>query len=77
MVADRVTLEIVILEDLPKTLDVAVLREGPANLEVVAPAGELEAIVAHLLCKWRELLEGKVCPLASEQGDRSCHCFPP
>jgi hypothetical protein len=51
---------------LTKAFYVAVLREDPANIEVVAPAGELQAIVAHLPGKRRQLLYGKVRPLAGE-----------
>jgi hypothetical protein len=43
------------------------------DFEVVAPAGEFESVVAHLFREWGEFFEGKVGPLAGEQGDGSWH----
>ena len=54
-------------------LYVTVVFESLVHLEVVAPACELKAIVAHLLGEGCEFLQGKVCPLAGKQGYGSCH----
>ena len=44
--ADREAAEPVLLEQLPLRVDVAVVRERRVDVEVVAPAGELEAVEA-------------------------------
>ena len=73
VVADGVAFEAVLREQATLLLDVIVFREGLPHLEVVAPAGELQAVVAHLLGEWGQLLERQVGPLPGEQGDWSCH----
>ena len=52
---------------------VARLGERAVDLEVVAPAGELEAVEAPAAGLRRELLERQVGPLAGEQRDGTCH----
>jgi len=72
VVRDRPDLEAVLLEQCELALDVAVLIPAP-RVEVVAPAGDLEAVVAPPGGELRHLLEGQVGPLAGEQGDGACH----
>jgi hypothetical protein len=72
MVRDRPDLEVVLLEHLELALDVAVLVPSP-RIEVVTPAGELEAVVAPSGGELRHLFERKVGPLAGEQGDGASH----
>jgi hypothetical protein len=76
VVADGETFEAVTLEDLPLALYVPVIFDCLVHLEVVAPAGELQAVVAHVLGDRREFLYGKVRPLAGKQGYGSCHLSP-
>src|SRR5205085_1511244 len=67
---DRVDGEAVLLEDLPAPGHVVVLRDGPAYVEVVAPAGDLETVVAPAGGEPADLLEGQVGELPREQRDR-------
>ncbi len=72
VVRDRPDLEVVLLEQGELALDVAGLVPAP-RVEVVAPAGELEAVVAPPGGELRDLLERQVGPLAGEQGDGASH----
>jgi hypothetical protein len=47
--------------------------ERPGGIEVVAPAGQLEPLVAKLARFPGEVIEGQIGPLAGEQRDRSRH----
>ena len=76
VVGDRVDLEAVLLEQVQLALDVGVVLGRLPRVEVVAPAGDLQAVVAPLGRQAGDLLEGQVGPLAGEQRDRSCHRFP-
>ncbi len=60
-------------EESPFVVDVFFGRGGGLDIEVVAPAGEFKAVVAHLLGEGREFFEGEVGPLAGEQGYGSRH----
>src|SRR6476469_3565838 len=71
--AEREAVQVVALEDLLDSADVVVLRERAVDLEVVAPAGELESVEGPAPRLLRELLERQVGPLAGEEGDRSGH----
>src|SRR5215204_3060184 len=73
VVADRITLKIVLAKEVQAALGVVVVGERLLHLEVVAPTGELQAVVAHLLGERGQLFEGHVRPLAGEQGNWSCH----
>ena len=71
VVGDRVHLQAVLLEDVPAALHVAGVLDGRPRVEVVAPAGDLQPVVAPLAGQPGHLLERQVGPLAGEQGDRS------
>ena len=71
--ADRPAVEPVALEQLALRAAVAVVAKRLVDLEVVAPAGELEAVEVPLAALGGELLERQVRPLAGEQRDWSCH----
>ena len=73
VVGDRVDLEAVLLQDVVARLDVLRVLDGLPRVEVIAPAGDLEPVIAPLAGKARDLLERKVGPLAGEQCDRSAH----
>src|SRR5690606_27305104 len=70
---DRGAGEPVIAEERPFVLDVFLVARGGVDIEVVAPAGEFDAVIAHLLDERCELFQGKVGPLAGEQGDGTRH----
>src|SRR5690606_7142551 len=72
VVGDRVDLQSVLVEQLKLALGVAGLVPAP-RVEVVAPAGELKAVVAPLGRELGDFLERKVGPLAGEESDRSRH----
>ena len=72
VIRDRVDLQPVALEDVEPALHV--LRVVPTrDVEVVAPAGDLEAVVAPLAGESGHLFERQVGPLAGEQSDRTRH----
>ena len=73
MRAEREAVQVVALEHLLDAADVVVLGERPVDLEVVAPAGELEAVEAPAAGLLGQLLERQVGPLAGEEGDGSRH----
>jgi hypothetical protein len=56
-------------------VDVFLGTGGGIDVEVVAPAGEFDAVVAHALGERREFFEGKIGPLAGEEGDGTWHVF--
>ena len=77
VVGDRPDLEAVLLQQVELALDVRVVLRGPPHVEVVAPAGDLEAVVPPLGRRARHIsLERQVGPLAGEQGDGSGHGVP-
>src|SRR5690606_35506206 len=50
--------------------------EGLVHLEVVAPAGEFEPVVAEVAGESADLLQGQVGPLAGEQREVARHPYP-
>jgi hypothetical protein len=70
---DRVDGEVIPLERIALRGAVAALLERPSDVEVVAPAGQLETLVAELLRLAGEILERQVGPLAGEQRDGTGH----
>jgi hypothetical protein len=73
MVADGPALQAVLVEDVPARLHVAVIFERLVHFKVVAPAGQLQTIEAPLAGFLCNVFEGQVSPLASEEGNGSCH----
>ena len=71
--ADRPAAEAVALEQCPALLDVPRIGDRPVDLEVIAPAGELDAVEAPRTEIGGEIGEGQVGPLAGEEGDGSGH----
>src|SRR5690606_22419614 len=65
--------EAVVEEDLPAARAVGLAAGGLFDVEVVAPAGELEAVIAHLPRERGEIGQRKVGPLAGEQRDGTWH----
>src|SRR5665647_2432613 len=77
VVGDRVHLQVVPLEQVELALDVGVVLGALPGVQVVAPAGELQTLIAPLGRQPCDLLEGQVRPLTGEQRDRSCHLTSP
>ena len=71
--ADRPHVQVVALEDLLPRAAVRLVRERLVDLEVVAPARELEPVEAPAASLLGQVLERQVGPLAAEQRDRSRH----
>ena len=46
---------------------------GLLDLKVIAPTGELDAVVAELLGFAGHLLQRQIGPLTGEESDRTCH----
>ena len=68
---NRPAAEVVLREEVPDRFDVALLVDGADDIEVVAPAGELDAFVAHGFHLGEKLGDFKVGPLAGEEGNRA------
>ncbi len=73
MAGDGEALEAVVEEQLPLGLEIGRGGDGPVHVEVVAPAGELDSVVPHLLDQGGELRERQVGPLAGEERERTGH----
>ena len=73
MRADRPDAEPVLLEELASAVCVAAVGDRLLDLEVVAPAGELEAVEAPARAAGGKLGKREVGPLAGEQGDGTGH----
>src|SRR5262249_5559247 len=73
VVGDRPALQVVLGQQLVPAGQVSVLVQRAVDLEVVAPAGELEAVVAPLPRVLADLLQRQVSPLAGEQSEGSGH----
>src|SRR5206468_5622534 len=65
--------EVVVGEDFPAGFAVVFVFEGFVYLEVVAPAGEFDAVVAEGFGFGADLVEGQVGPLSGEEGDGAGH----
>ena len=64
--AERVATQAILTQDVPATLDVAIVLQGPVHLEMIAPAGEFQAVIAEGLGLFRQHLKGQVRPLAGK-----------
>ena len=73
VVGDRPHLQPVALEDRVPAGHVVVVLGRPPHVEVIAPAGDLQPVVAPLAGEPGHLGEGQVGPLAGEQGDGAGH----
>ena len=73
MRAEREAVQVVALEHLLDAGAVVVLGQRTVDLEMVAPAGELEAVEAPAAGLLGQVLQRQVCPLAGEERDRSRH----
>ncbi|MDQ0597730.1 hypothetical protein QF037_002075 [Streptomyces canus] len=67
VVGDGPALQAVFLQELVARGEVRRVGEGLVDLEVVAPAGEFQSVVAEVAGQTADLFEGKVGPLAGER----------
>ena len=72
MVGDREDPQVVTLEHVHATLQVLVVLRRTPDIQVLARARDLKAVVAPIARELRDLLEGQIGPLAGEQRDRVC-----
>ena len=73
MVADGEALQTVLVEDVPAALDVVIVGERFIHLEVIAPAGEFQPVVAKTGGFRRQCFERQIRPLPGKKCNRSCH----
>ena len=73
VVGNRPALQSIAAEQVVAFLAVILILEGFLDVEVIAPAGELDPVVAPFACLLADDLEGEVGPLAREQRDGSRH----
>ena len=74
MVGNRVADHVIFLEKFPTTFDVTFLIECPPNVKVIAPTGEFNSVIAHILYLGQKIGEREIGPLAGEECYWSCHC---
>ena len=55
----------------PFLLHIGLRGRSGIHIEMVAPAGEFEAVIAHRLCERSQFFKREIGPLAGEEGDRS------
>ena len=73
VVADGKALQTVFVEDVPTALNVVIVLHGLVNFEMIAPAGDLDAVVAKRFSLLAEGVKGQIGPLAAEKSDWPCH----
>jgi len=74
--ADGKTLQVVLLQQRPLLPDVLVVLQRLIYLEVVSPAGELQAVKTPRAGLLRQLLQRQIGPLAGEESNGSGHSAP-
>ena len=74
VIRDGKHLQVVLFEQVAFAAAVRVVGEGLVDLEVVAPAGQLEPVVAELAGFFAQRFEGQIGPLTGEQRDGASHC---
>jgi len=73
MAGKGVTGETMGAKQLPFFVDIFLAGQRRLHIEVVAPTGELDTIVAHGPDHRGKFLQGQIGPLAGEQRDRTWH----
>ena len=73
MVGDGPDIQVVLGQYLPTPVHIGLVRQRLVHLEMVAPTGELEPVVAPPGRQRAHLLERQIGPLAGEQCDWSRH----
>jgi hypothetical protein len=77
VVGDGPALEAVLVEQRVPGVQVRRVGERLVDLEVVAPAGEFESVVAEVAGETADLFEGEVGPLAGEERELARHLSEP
>ena len=57
--------------------DVGIVGQGAVNIDAVAPAGNLQTVIAHLLGEYAQFIKGHIRPLAGAERYRSSHFLLP
>jgi len=73
VVADSPAAQAVLVEQRPLIRDVGGIGESLIDLEVIAPAGQFQPVVAPAFGQRRQLGERDIGELTREQRNRSCH----
>ena len=73
VITDGVTLQAVALEDIPPILTVIVIFERSDHVEMVAPTGDFDTVIAEGFRLLANGLKIQVSPLAGEKCDWSTH----
>ena len=73
VVRDRPALQPVLAQELVAALAIARVAQGLLDVEMVAPAGQLDAVIAPLAGLLGDDFQRQVGPLAGEEGHGSCH----
>ena len=73
MGADGVDLQLVAFQQVALCRAVAVFGQRPLHVEVIAPAGQFQAVVAKLGRLAGQVLQGKIGPLTGKQRERASH----
>src|SRR5690625_4431373 len=66
VIRNRVNIKAVALKDLALRGDVTVILYCSPRVEVVAPAGNFEAVITPRRCQSCDLFKGQICPLAGK-----------
>ena len=73
VIGDRVDLEAILLGNLDARASVGRIFGCPLHIEMVSPAGDLDALVAEFFRFLAHLLKIQIGPLAGKNGDRTAH----
>ena len=73
MSADRLALQIVLFEQFPFAVAVALVGERLIDLEVIAPAGQFNAVVAEFAGLAGHIIQRQVGPLAGKERHQTGH----
>ena len=73
VVADRKHLQAVPRQDFPLPAAIARIGQGLVHLEVIAEAGQFEAVESERFGQRGQCFQRQVGPLAGTQRNRTCH----
>ena len=66
VIADGEHLQVVLFQDIALLLAVALVGGGEGDIEMITPAGQLQAIVAPIRGLFGEYFQGQISPLSGE-----------
>ena len=64
MGGDRLALKVVFFQRILDLLNIGIIFIRPVNIEMVAPAGDLQPVISHLLSSRADLFKRHICPLS-------------